>query len=58
MTLTLPMSRADLELRLIEIARRIEESRTSIWLCKHERAQLRYEMRRLQHADGKVEVSA
>jgi hypothetical protein len=49
-----PTSRADLELRLIEIGRRIEESRTAIWLAKHERALLRQELRRLQHAEVPV----
>lgn len=48
------MTRAELEQRLLELERSIEASRTAIWLAEHEREQLRFELRRLLHAEGKV----
>lgn len=47
-------TRPELEQRLIDLEREIEVHRTGIWLAEHEREQLRTELRRLMHADGKV----
>ena len=48
------MTRADLEQRLIDLDRRIEASKTEIWLCERERDEVRVELRRLLHADSKA----
>jgi hypothetical protein len=41
------MNRVEIETRLLELERRIEVSRTVIWLAEHEREQLRHELRRI-----------
>ena len=41
------MTREELEQRLIELDREIQQAKTTIWLCEHEREQLRFELRRL-----------
>jgi hypothetical protein len=48
------MTRAELEQRLIDLDRRIEASKTAIWLAEHEREQLRFELRRLLQAEAKA----
>jgi hypothetical protein len=45
------MNRAEIESRILEIEHRIEQSRTVIWLSERERDELRFELRRLIHAE-------
>jgi hypothetical protein len=52
------LTRTELEQRLIEFERDIEGHRTAIWLVEHDREQLRFELRRLVHAEGNVDVAA
>ncbi|MEA3196292.1 MAG: hypothetical protein QOF32_344 [Gammaproteobacteria bacterium] len=46
------MTRAEIEQRLIDLERQIEQHRTGIWLAEFEREQLRTKLRRLMHAEG------
>jgi hypothetical protein len=41
------MTRPEIEAKLIELERSIEQHRTGIWLAEFERDQLRHELRRL-----------
>jgi hypothetical protein len=51
------MSREEIETRLLELERQIEQHRTGIWLGEFEREQLRTALRRLIAAETKVETS-
>jgi hypothetical protein len=46
------MTRTEIESRLIELERAIEQHRTSIWLAEFEREQLRTELRRHLQAES------
>jgi hypothetical protein len=46
------MTRPELEQRLIELERSIEQHRTGIWLAEHERLPLLNDLRRLIHAES------
>ena len=46
------MSRPELEQRLIELERSVEQHRTGIWWAEFEREQLRFELRRLAHIES------
>lgn len=46
------MTQAEIESRLIEIAREIEAAQTKVWLCEFEREQLRTELRRHLQAES------
>ena len=48
------MTRPEIEQRLIELERQIEQHRTGIWLAEFERDQLRNELRLLIH--GKADA--
>ena len=48
------MTRTEIEQKLLELERSIQEHRTAIWLCEHEREPLRFELRQLLHADAKA----
>jgi hypothetical protein len=48
------MTRAEIEQRLLDIAREIESAQTVIWLREHEREQLRTELRRHLQAEDKA----
>lgn len=45
------MSAAELEQRLIDLERQIEQHRTGIWLAEHERLTLLNELRRILNKD-------
>jgi hypothetical protein len=46
------MSRAEIESKLLELERRIEQSKTVTWLAERERDELRFELRRVIHAEA------
>ena len=48
------MTRAEIEQRLIDLEREIEQHRTGVWLAEFEREQLRTELRRHLQAESKV----
>jgi hypothetical protein len=48
------MTRPDIESRLIELERQIEQHRTGIWLAEHERLTLLNELRQLMQAESKA----
>jgi hypothetical protein len=49
-----PMNRNELETRILEIERDIEQHRTAVWLCEHEREQLRHSLRKLINDESKA----
>jgi hypothetical protein len=48
------MTRAEIESRLIELERQVEQHRTGIWLAEHERLPLLNDLRRLLQAESKA----
>jgi hypothetical protein len=47
------MTRAELEQRLLELERRIEQSKTVTWLAERERDEALFELRRLTATESK-----
>jgi predicted secreted protein len=48
------MNRPELEQRLAELAAEIEQAQSRVWLCEHEREQLRHSLRKLINDESKA----